>query len=52
MKIVYEYIWLCEFVNMMNELERFEYWFKVLNWNIGEALKEGLDFSGACILEA
>jgi len=35
----------------MNELESFEYWFGMFNWNVREVFIVGHDFSGACIAE-
>jgi hypothetical protein len=52
MKIVYGSIWFCEFMNIMNKLERFEYWFRMLYRNVREAFERGPNFEGACIVGA
>jgi len=52
MEIVYESIWFCEFMNIMNKLKRFEYWFKMLYGNVREAFDRKPNFWGACIVEA
>jgi len=48
-EFVYESIWFCEF---MNKSGRFEYWFRMLYWNVGKAFERGPNFSGACIAGA
>jgi hypothetical protein len=52
MEIVYGSIWFCEFMNIMNKSRRFEYWFRMLYWNVGKAFEWGPNFSGACIARA
>jgi hypothetical protein len=41
MEIVYESVWFYEFMNIMNKSGRFEYWVRMLYWNVGEAFEGG-----------
>jgi hypothetical protein len=46
-EFIYGSIWFCEFIN---KLGRFEYWFRMLYWNVGKAFEGGSNFSGACMV--